>query len=63
MRRVLIVFERHYGRVVLFYSFHGDRGHTAREHVDRHDGKHVPEDRRDPKRVAETSEYGLRLKY
>lgn len=41
--------------VVLFYSFHGDRGHTTGEHVDRDDGKHLPENRRDPKRVAETS--------
>jgi len=40
----------------LFYNFHGDRGHTTGEHVDRHDGQHVPEDRRNPERVAETSE-------
>lgn len=43
-------------RVVLLYCFHGDRGHTAGEHVDRHDGQHLPEDRGDEKRMAETSE-------
>lgn len=42
---------------VLLYSFYGDRGHTAGEHVNRHDGQHLSEDRRDPERVAETSEW------
>lgn len=42
---------------VLLYSFYGDRGYTAGEHVNRHDGQHLSEDRRDPERVAETSEW------
>lgn len=44
-------------RVVLFYSVHGDCSHSAGEHVDRYDGQHLPEDRRDQERVAETSEW------
>jgi len=40
----------------LLYSFHGNRGHIAGEHVDRHDGQHLSKDRRDQKRMAETSE-------
>lgn len=42
--------------VVLLYSFHGNRGHFAGEHVNRHDGQHLSKDRRDQKRMAETSE-------
>jgi hypothetical protein len=48
-----------YGPVfsVFVCIIHGYCGNFAGEHVDRHDGKHIPENRRDQKRVAKTSEF------
>lgn len=36
-------------------DIHGDRGDPAGKHVNCHDGQHLSEDRRDQKRMAETS--------
>ena len=42
-------------------DIHGDSCHIAGQHVDRHDGQHVPENSGDEERMAAPGEFRVRI--
>ena len=38
----------------IIHPIHGERGHSSYQHADRYDGKHLPKNSRDEKRVDAT---------